>query len=345
MADLAPISASGLTPLGNSSDLVPLDDATGLVPLDNLARSGLTPLDDASGLVPLANDPLAGLSPADSPFAAGPMNPYQAPAAVPRTPIPKRRSGDFGYVEVLSCSWYTFWDNWTTCLLAPLLLIVVNGLAFGLIGVLVFLFGHAVRFAREFAAPPEWVFFASALILLIFLFLLGLFLVLFTHAAMLYISSAVVRGKTVAATDIFEGARFVLPLLCAGIVQALIGFAIVVVLGFPMGVVIWLTQSPIFVGILYLLSVCINLVINVLLMNTQFLIVDQEQGVFEAISESVNSMKDKIPVTIALLLTVSIGLVASVVITLGVGILLAIPFLWVFLATIYAKATGQRTAF
>jgi len=336
MADLAPIGASGLTPL---------DDPTALTPLDNLADSGLVPLDDASGLMPLADDPLAGLSALDSPFAAAPVNPYQAPVAVPRTPIRKRRSSEFGYVEVLSCAWYTFWDNWTTCLLAPLLLIVVNVMAGVALGVMLFLFQQAARFVHGLENPPIALLYALVLILLVFFFLVGVFLVLFVQSAMAYISAAMVRGKTVAATDVFQGARFVLPLLCAAIIQALIGFALGLVLGLPMGVIIWLTQSPVFVGISYLLSMCINLLVTILLMNTQFLIVDQEQGVFAAISESVNSMKDKIPVTIALLLTVSAALVVFVVITLGLGILLAFPFFWVFLAAIYAKATGQRTAF
>jgi hypothetical protein len=167
----------------------------------------------------------------------------------------------------------------------------------------------------------------------------------FVQAGMAYISSAMVRGKNVSASDVFAGVRFILPLLCATIVQTLISFALGMVLGLPMGVLVWLTQSPVLIGIAYFLSFCVNMLLTILLLNTQFLIVDQEQGVFSAISKSVSSMKDKIPVTVALLLTVSAGLVAFLVITLGVGILLAFPFIWVLLATIYAKATGQKTPF
>jgi MFS family permease len=331
--------------LGDASGLKPLDDSAGLTPLDPLTPSGLTPLDEPSGLTPLVQNPLGDLSSLEYSAAGAQVNPYRAPAAVAMPQVRRRRSGDFGYVEVLSCTWYTFWDNWTTCLLAPLLLVVLHvgvGIA---IGVLMFLFRLGAQALQRIPDFPMVILYGAALIMMVLLFLVGIFMVFFVQAGMAYISSAMVRGKNVSASDVFAGAPFILPLLGATIVQTLISFALGMVLGLPIGVLVWLTRSPLLVGIAYFLSFCLNMLVAILLLNTQFLIVDQEQGVFSAISESVNSMKDKIPVTVALFLTVLVGLVAFLVVTLGLGILLAFPFLWVFIATIYAKATGQKTPF
>jgi MFS family permease len=295
--------------------------------------------------MPLAQNPLGDLSSLEYSAAGAQSNPYRAPVAVAMPQVRRRRSGDFGYVEVLSCTWYTFWDNWTTCLLAPLLLVLMY-VGVGIAAfVLLLLFGLGSRALQGIPNFPIVVLYVASLVLMVLLFLVGIFMGLFVQAGMAHISSAMVRGKNVSASDVFAGAPFILPLLGATIVQTLISFALGMVLGLPMGLLVWLTQSPLLIGIAYFLSFCVNILLAILLLNTQFLIVDQEQGVFSAISESVNSMKDKIPVTVALFLTVSVGLVVFLVITLGLGILLAFPFLWVFLATIYAKATGQKTSF
>jgi hypothetical protein len=62
-------------------------------------------------------------------------------------------------------------------------------------------------------------------------------------------------------------------------------------------------------------------------------------------SDSAAAMKDKLPVTFGLFITVTFGLVLTLVVTLGLGMLLAMPFMMVFLAALYAKATGQKTAY
>jgi hypothetical protein len=56
-------------------------------------------------------------------------------------------------------------------------------------------------------------------------------------------------------------------------------------------------------------------------------------------------MKDKILVSIGLILTVGFGVLVVTICTLGIGQLLTIPFLFIFLATLYSKAAGRKTAY
>jgi len=336
-------SAPGLTPLDGAPGLTPLGAAPGLVPLDDAA--GLTPLNDSLGLTPLAADPLSGLSSIGDPFAGAGLgglgNPYQSPAAVSKPVVrKKRRSGEFGYVEVLSCTWYTFWDNWGICLLAVLLLLALH-FAFGL----VFVGLQMLPAVVAAAGPPIAIRIAVGLVVIAVSVAMLIFLALFMQAGLIRMSVEMVKGKSGGVADVFSGAEYVFPLLGAAILQFLINMGLGFVFALPMALVLTVSQSPIVFGVYYVIVVGINVLVAILLLNMQFLIVDQQRGILDAISESASSMKDKIPVTIALFLTVGLGLIAFIGITLGIGLLLAFPFLWVFFATIYAKATGVRTAY
>jgi hypothetical protein len=283
-------AAPGLTPLSAAPGLVPLDDAVGLTPLDGLAGltpldpvavGGLTPLNDPLGLTPLAGDPLGGLSPIADPFAGAGLgglgNPYQSPAAVAKPVVrKKRRSGEFGYVEVLSCTWYTFWDNWSICLLASLLLLVLNfavGFVFGIVNVLL---GLAMRNLPEL---PNSVRIAVGLVVLAVIVALFVFLVVFVQAGMIRMSVAMVKGKSGGVADVFSGAEYVFPLLGAldpaNAHQFRAGFCARLSDGFDHGP--W-QRNLLIVGLLYFILLAVNLLVAILLLNMQFLIVDQSEG-------------------------------------------------------------------
>jgi predicted RNA-binding Zn-ribbon protein involved in translation (DUF1610 family) len=343
---LTPLSAApGLVPLDDAVGLTPLDDLAGLTPLDPVAVGGLTPLNDPLGLTPLAGDPLGGLSPIADPFAGAGLgglgNPYQSPAAVAKPVVrKKRRSGEFGYVEVLTCTWYTFWDNWGICVLAVLLLLALH-FAVGL----VFVGLQMLPAVAAAAGAPTAIRIAVGLVVIAVSVAMLIFLALFMQAGLIRMSVGMVKGKSGGVADVFSGAEYVFPLLGAVILQFLINMGLGFVFALPMALILTVSQSPIVFGVFYVLTVGLNVLVSILLLNTQFLIIDQQRGILDAISESASSMKDKIPVTIALFLTVGLGLLAFIGITLGIGILLAFPFLWVFFATVYAKATGVRTTY
>jgi len=345
---------SGLMPLDAAAGLAPLDDAPGLTPLND--DLGLTPLDATAGLTPLDSDPLGDLSAigdpfaggAASPFAAGGalagggvVNPYQSPAAYAQTSVRKRSrsSGGFGFVEVLSSTWYAFTDNWVTCLLLSLTLMGLY-LAFGVVfGVVNFLFALLAG-----ALPP-----VAAIILGI-----GLFLTMFVmlviagfilQAGLVHLSVRIVKGANHSIGDLFQAGEYAGRLFGAWILQILIGMGLGIAIGIPLGVVMFLVQHPAVIILGQLLSAVVNLVVTFLLLLVPFLIVDKDMGVLDAISESASTMKDKLPVTFALFITTGLGMVLFVLLTCGVGMLLALPFMLLFVATLYVKATGQRTAY
>jgi phage FluMu protein Com len=222
---LTPLSAApGLVPLDDAVGLTPLDDLAGLTPLDPVAVGGLTPLNDPLGLTPLAGEPLGGLSPIADPFAGAGLgglgNPYQSPAAVAKPVVrKKRRSGEFGYVEVLSCTWYTFWDNWGVCLLASLLLVVLGAAVFFALSFVNFLIGTALRSLPD---VPNYVKGSIAAVWLFLCVVIGFLFGLFVQAGMIRMSVAMIRGKSGGVADVFSGADHVFPLLGATILQGLL---------------------------------------------------------------------------------------------------------------------------
>jgi hypothetical protein len=227
-------------------------------------------------------------------------------------------------------------------LLASLLLLVLNFAVGFVFGILNLLLGLA---ARTLSEAPNSVKIALGLVVIAVIVALFVFLVTFVQAGMIRMSVAMVKGKSGGVVDVLSGAEYVFPLLGALVLQTLINFGLGIVLGLPMGLIMALAPNLFIIGLVYFMMLAVNLLVAILLLNMQFLIVDQDRGILDALSESASSMKDKIPVTIALFLTVGLGLIAFIGITLGIGLLLAFPFLWVFFATIYAKATGVRTAY
>jgi hypothetical protein len=102
-------------------------------------------------------------------------------------------------------------------------------------------------------------------------------------------------------------------------------------------------QIGMWLGIALMLA--LDLFMVILLAPTPYLIVDQDKGVMEAFSDSAAAMKGKVLVTLALMLVVTLACAAVNAITFSLGNLLTLPFLMLFWAVVYAKATGQKTAY
>jgi len=338
-----PAPVDGLTPLDDLG-LTPLDDS--LEPLETIGQAepglagGLTPLDDPFASLNIPPNPFADpLSGGTSAAGGLATNPYQSPSLLGAGKKRARSRGDFSYVDVLSCTWNTFWDNWTSCLLLSLALmglylglaIVVGAVQFGL-GLLV----------RQLPPVPGII---VGLVILVACLVLVVIVGFIVQAGLIRIFVNMVKGKAYSIGGLLQEAGYAGSLFGAAILQFLMGMGLGMLLALPIVGLMVLTKSPAVAFLGQLLGLALNVLINILLLLTPYLIVDQDRGVLDAISESASVMKGNILVTLGLLLTVALGLVAFVLVTLGLGLLLAGPFLLVLLAVIYARATGQRTAF
>ena len=165
------------------------------------------------------------------------------------------------------------------------------------------------------------------------------------QAGLIRIFVNMVKGKPYSIGGLLQEAGYAGSLFGAAILQFLMAMGLGMLLALPIVGLTFLTGSPAVALIGQLLGFALNILVSILLLLTPYLIVDQDRGVFDAISESASVMKGNILVTLGLVLTVALGLVAFVLVTLGLGLLLAGPFMLVLLAVIYARATGQRTAF
>ena len=339
----SPAPVAGLTPIGDAG-LIPLDESYEVLNDGGLAAdlsSGLTPLGGPLGsLTTPANpfaDPLGGGIAAGGGWSA---NPYQSPASVGAAPKKRVRSrGDFGYVDVLACAWNTFWDNWTSCLLLSLALM---GLYLGLaiiLGAVQFGVGLIVGHLPPVAAV------IIGLIILVATIVVMVVVGLVVQAGLIRISANMVKGKQFSIGGLLQEGSYAGSLFGAAVLQFLMSMGLGLLLAVPIVGLTMLTgsQAVAFVG--QLLSLAMNFLITILLLLVPYLIVDQDRGVLDAISESASVMKGNILVTVGVLLTAIVGMILFVVVTLGLGLLLAGPFMLVLMAAIYARATGQRTAF
>jgi hypothetical protein len=337
-----PTPVAGLTPLEDLG-LTPLDDSAEPLGAVGQGVSGL-----ANGLTPV-DDPFASLSIPANPFAdplsggtsdGGGLatNPYQSPSLFGAGKKARSR-GDFSYVDVLSCTWNTFWDNWTSCLLLSLALM---GLYLGL-GVVFAIVQSVLALVVQFVPPVAGIILGVVILVVIFVTMVIVGFII--QAGLIRIFVNMVKGKSYSIGGLLQEAGYAGSLFGAAILQFLMGMGLGILLALPIVGLTFLTKSSAVAMIGQLLGIALNVLINILLLLTPYLIVDQDRGVFDAISESASVMKGNILVTLGLVLTVALGLVAFVLVTLGLGLLLAGPFMLVLLAVIYARATGQRTAF
>jgi len=338
VAGLTPIGNAGLTPLSESYEV--LDDG-GLAAAD--LSSGLTPLSGRLGALNMAPNPFADplADPLVSAAAAGGLsvNPYQSPASLGTAKKRVRSRGDFGYVDVLSCAWSTLWDNWTSCLLLSLALM---GLYLAL-GVVFAIVQSVLGMLAQFVPPVAGVVILLVVFVVTFVMLVVVGFVI--QAGLIRISVNMVKGKPFSIGGLLQEGGYAGRLFIAALLQFLMGMGLGILLAVPVVGLTMLTGSPAVALVGQILSLVLNFLITILLLVVPHLIVDQDRGALDAISESASVMKGNILVTIGVLLTAIVGVILFVVVTLGLGLLLAGPFMLILLAAIYARATGQRTAF
>ena len=136
-----------------------------------------------------------------------------------------------------------------------------------------------------------------------------------------------------------------MPLVAFHFLVSLIQLPLSTVVLLPGFVLAFVADSPALVILEYVIAALVNLLVILLLLPAPFLIVDRGANVIDAIGDSVRQMSSNILIAFGAILVVWLGTTVVTLVTMGVGVLLTIPFMLVFLAVIYLKASGQRTAY
>jgi hypothetical protein len=354
-----PDSASGLTPLDNAASLSPIDSG-GLTPVDG--PSGLTPMDQgSSGLTPVS-DGMSGLTPlgsglesAGDPLGApaagldgGAVNPYQSPsAAAMGMPKAKRRGSGFDFMDVLSCSWFTFWGNWVTCLLTALAVIGLAMVVWFAGGFLLFAVAMGFGWLAHTVGNQVFNIILAVLMLVLQVAIMAVIVAAYCsiYAGLIGMTTKMVRGESHSIGDVFSGGNNALRLFGFLLLQGLMQFVLGVIIGVVLGLPAALLDSMALNVLARLVAFAASMFVTLLLLLCPFLIVDRGAGVFDSIGDSVRYMAGKKLIVLGLIIVVGLGWFAFAVFTLGLGLLLAWLFPLIFMAVVYVKATGGRTAY
>ena len=339
---------SGLAPLEETSGLVPLHEGTGLTQADSL---GLTSIEDdpLASPNPLGNlpepaiggyaDPLAN-QPGTGALAMASANPYRSPTLFSTQALgsTRRSDGEFGFVSVLTSTWYTFWENWVTCLLIPLAVATIIILVGVVLAVGITVVGLILRSTADEYVP-------LALLVVIAMAIVAYFalavLLCWLFAGLTQLTTRIAKGETHSINDIFLGGPHTLRMFGFLFLQNLVTHGLGLAVGIPL-----IFIDSLFVHVIFrLVAVVISLFVVLTWFLCPYLIVDRGNGIIEAMRESAEYMSGKRLVALAINLVVVLGMSLFTVATVGLGFLLAWPFMLLSMAVTYVKATGQRTAY
>ncbi len=268
---------------------------------------------------PFASQPSPGMA-AGSPFASegpqptgDPDNPYRSPgdytAAGPR---PGVSSGPFtpSIIEIgdiFGRTWDIFKDNWGMCLLAVIVVFVINMVVQGVVGVFATMVGAMA--GDEVIAVT-----ASILGNLVS----TLFSVWIAIGQSLFFLK-VARGQDAGLEDIFTGAPFFLTVLLASIL-----FWLIMVVGFV---------ALIIPGIIF----------SLMFSQYYYLILDRNVGVMDSLSLSKEiTTGNKLMLFVIGIISTLLMIVA--ILPCGLGLLIAGPYFTLMYPVIYLTMTGQPTA-
>jgi hypothetical protein len=326
----------GLTPLPiDAPRLTPLPAAgTGLTPLDAglpVLNPSASPLDDWS----------AGTATVPSSFPVGsPFQPAYTPAPRP-APVRRRNTEGFGFVSVLSSTWNIFWPNWLGCSLATLIVIALSA-AFSTAWQFV-----VAAIAALWQPPPD----TPLPLYLLFTFAIAVVPMLIVTSALqgglLRLVTLLAKGQPAGLGDFFAGFRFALSIFVAQFMVSLLLFLVPNLIGIVVSLI--LPSLPKVAAGVVMVAFLVATVVFYFYVSLSFLlapclIVDRDEGPFEALSESGSTMEGRRLVTLAVLFIVGVLLIPAIACTLGLGAILAVPYAAMLLAVIYLKATDQPTA-
>ena len=271
----------------------------------------------------------------------GPINPYEAPADPDAIASPfghgPATSGirptriDFG--EVLDKTWQIFKEKWLMCAAVAVVCFIIS-FAAGQINQIV------MNVIIELAGPVGVV--AAGIMYLavqVFAIWIDVGLTIF------FINTA--RGRPAEFSELFGGGPYLLRVICATILFLLMIYGAVVVCMGP-GIACAALGMQDLAGPLMIVGGCIGVIIAIILalmfFPYKYLIIDQNMGILESLSESRRITSGNKLIVFAIFFITGIAAFVLILFTCGLGLLAWLPFYALLGAVMYLLMIGQPTA-
>ena len=261
-------------------------------------------------------------------------NPYQSPTSLGPEPAAFAPAGeirptriDFG--QVFSRTWAIFTDRWASCVGATLIWLLIMFVANGI--------QQAVLVASRAGNNDVAV---SIAIQILVQFVFQVFAIWLMLGAQLFTLS-ICRGEEARFGLLFAGGRYLLPaVLCNLLVQLIVaapaGLVIVACLAGGM-------ELPVAILCGLPLLLVPGWIFAMMFLQTQFLIIDRNAGVVEAMGGSRDVMAGNKATAFAVLLVAGILAGLFTMLTCMIGGLAAAPYMMILTAVLYLGVTGQPT--
>ncbi len=269
-------------------------------------------------------------------------NPYATPSLAvddfytrgsSRQPLTHRRI-EFG--TTLAATWAVFTGNLAFLVLVALILIALVLAVYGVVFVSALGFFFA---AMQGEVAPVGLLIALPLVVL---FLVGLVVgYSWIEAGLAMVSVRLCRGAPVEFSQLFAGGPFVVRVILLNLVRGLISFGISMVMGFLAMAAVQASGQEVWGLIVSWTANVINYYVTLLLLLATYFVVDRGEGVHSALSASIEYMHGNKATVFGLHVVTGIAAAVFVVVTCGIGMLLAVPFILLLTAMIYLQATGQ----
>ncbi len=249
-----------------------------------------------------------------SPFgpSSAAENPYQSPAAFPAAPAWAVPAGEIrptriGFGETLSRAWAVFSDSWLVVLGAFLLMLLVYFAGYFVMATIAAGIGIAIQdrdAARILAQAAQ---FGAAL------------LSLWLNIGLQLFALGVARGEQPRYGLVFAGGPRLLPVIGCFLLTGLVVFGGTLLLVFP--------------GVIFLM----------MLSQAQLLVIDRQLGVLQAMSLSAKIMAGNKLLVMGIWIITGVLAYLAVLVTCGLGLFAAAPYLLILKIVIYLSASGQPT--
>jgi phage FluMu protein Com len=248
-----------------------------------------------------------------SPFgpSSAAENPYQSPAAFPAAawavPAGEIRPTRIGFGETLSRAWAVFSDSWLVVLGALLLMLLVYFAGYFVMASIAAGIGIAIQDRDAARILVQAAQFGAAL------------LSLWLNIGLQLFALGVARGEQPRYGLLFAGGPRLLPVIGCFLLTGLVVFGGVLLLVVP--------------GLIFLM----------MLSQAQLLVIDRQLGVLEAMSLSAKIMAGNKLLVMGIWIITGVLAYLAVLVTCGLGLFAAAPYLLILKIVIYLSASGQPT--
>lgn len=245
-----------------------------------------------------------GVAPAAPGFADGGDNPFQSPAVGSdfQAPTTEIVPARIDLGDVFDTTWRLFKNQWGMLVVA-MLIVMAAQFVLNIIG----------SIAGAVAGNEE-----GAIIVLLVFNLISYFCSLYLTIGIMKIALSAARGEPVALGELFSGAALVPAVFAATVLfglMALVGFLLLIVPG---------------------------VILSLMFSQYMFLMIERDAGILESLSLSRNITDGNKATLFAIYVLGGLGAFALTVVTCGIGMLVAYPYLTLAYAVAYLKMTGQR---